>query len=48
MQLHFLILKVKDLIERISAGIGLGRQLDARHNPHWKLTTEHIIRFPLY
>jgi hypothetical protein len=47
MQLHSSIFKVKDLIERISAGIGLGRQLDARHTPHLKHNTEHIIRFAL-
>jgi hypothetical protein len=40
--------KVKDLIGRISAAIGLGRQFDARYTPHLKRNTEHIIRFSLY
>jgi hypothetical protein len=48
MQLHFSIYKVKDLIEFISAALGLGRQLDARYTPHLKLNTEHIIRVVLY
>jgi hypothetical protein len=47
MQLHFSIVKVKDLIERISALLGLGRQLDARYTPHLNLSTEHIIQFAL-
>jgi hypothetical protein len=44
----FFNLKVKDLIERISAAIGLGRQLVARYTPHLKRNTVNIIRLALY